>query len=130
VTVNDSLVGLDAVQSAEENGDLNLIPSRNGFKILIQKGGERQAFRIQIVDLNAICLTEVNSHPVVYDEKSTKGFVRSGKTNGDSFHRRWEFKLSTNEQGKEHGRISRNETPTHQGKNACPRCGRFRRKKR
>ena len=73
VTVNDRLVNLRAVRDAEEKGQLTLIPSRGGFKITIEKNAERQTFRVQTLDFDAICLTDTDTAPVIYDERFEKG---------------------------------------------------------
>ncbi len=72
VTVNDRLVTLRTVKDAEEKGQLTLIPSRGGFKITIEKKAERQTFRVQVLDVDAICLTEMDTAPVIYDERFRK----------------------------------------------------------
>jgi len=72
VTVNDRLVTLRTVKDAEEKGQLTLIPSRGGFKITIEKKAERQMFRVQVLDFDAICLTDINAAPVIYDERFRK----------------------------------------------------------
>jgi hypothetical protein len=73
VTVNDRLVTLRTVRDAEEKGQLTLIPSRGGFRITIEKKDERQTFRVQNLDVDAICLTDVDAAPVIYDERFKSG---------------------------------------------------------
>jgi hypothetical protein len=78
VTVNDRLANLRAVKNAEEKGELTLIPSRNGFKMTIEKKGERQTFRVQILDVGVICLTDSDTGPVIFDERFKTGFFKPG----------------------------------------------------
>jgi hypothetical protein len=78
VTINDRLANLRAVKAAEEKGELTLIPSRNGFKMTIEKNAERQTFRVQILDVGAICLTDIDAAPVIYDERFKTGYFKSG----------------------------------------------------
>jgi hypothetical protein len=78
VTVNDRLATLRSVKVAEEKGELTLIPSRNGFKMTIEKKGERQTFRVQILDVGAICVTDIDTPPVIYDERFKTGFFKPG----------------------------------------------------
>jgi hypothetical protein len=77
VTVNDRLVNLRAVKDAEEKGQHTLIQSRGGFRITIEKKAERQTFRVQTLDVNAICLTDIDTAPVIYDERFKTGFFKS-----------------------------------------------------
>jgi hypothetical protein len=77
VTVNDRKVNLRTVKDAEEKGQLTLIPSRGGFRITIEKKAERQAFRVQTLDVNAICVTDIDTAPVIYDERFKTGFLKS-----------------------------------------------------
>jgi hypothetical protein len=77
VTVNDRLVNLRTVKDAEEKGQLTLIPSRGGFKINIEKNTESQTFRVQVLDVNAICLTDIETAPVIYDERFKTGSFKS-----------------------------------------------------
>jgi hypothetical protein len=77
VTVNDRLVNLRAVKDAEEKGQLTLMPSRGGFRITIEKNGERQTFRVQTLDVDAICLTDIDAPPVIYDERFKTGSFKS-----------------------------------------------------
>ena len=83
VTVNDRLATLTAVKGAEEKGQLTLIPSRGGFKIGIEKGAEHQTFRLQIVDVGVICLTDTDTPPVTIDERFKPGSFRPGEANRD-----------------------------------------------
>ncbi len=83
VTVNDRLADLRTVKAAEEKGQHTLIPSRNGFKITVEKNAERQTFRLQILDTGVICLTDVDTIPVIYDERFKTGFFRPGEANRD-----------------------------------------------
>jgi hypothetical protein len=80
VTVNDRMVDLRTVKDAEEKGQLTLIPSRGGFKITIEKNAETQTFRVQVLDVDAICLTDIDTPPVIYDERFKTGFFKSGKS--------------------------------------------------
>jgi hypothetical protein len=77
VTVNDRLVNLRAVRDAEEKGQLTLMPSRGGFRVTIEKKAERQTFRVQVLDVDAICLTDMDAPPVIYDERFKPGSFKS-----------------------------------------------------
>ncbi|MCX6132972.1 MAG: hypothetical protein NTU47_04070 [Ignavibacteriales bacterium] len=81
VTVNEKYVGVQALRFAEENGDLDNLPMRNGVLIHVQKGSERQGFRLHFLDLDAICFTDVDTPPVIYNPEFTTGFYKSGATN-------------------------------------------------
>ncbi len=78
VTVNDRLATLRAVKTAEEKGELTLVPSRNGFKVDIEKNAERQTFRLQILDVGVICLTDIDTPPLIYDERFKTGAFKPG----------------------------------------------------
>jgi hypothetical protein len=81
VTVNNKYIGSEALLVAEDNGELDLIPKRNGVTIRIEKNNVAQTFRIQFLDVDAICITEMNTAPVMYDPDTTIGFYKSGETN-------------------------------------------------
>ncbi len=81
VTVNVKFSGTKALLAAEENGDLVNLPMRNGVIIQIKKGEEQQSFRMHFLDIDAICFTDVDTPPVVYDPDFTTGFYKSGATN-------------------------------------------------
>ncbi len=83
VTVNDRVATLRAVKAAEDKGQLTLIPSRGGFKMVIEKGAERQTFRLQILDVGVICLTDIDTPPVTLDERFKPGSFRPGEANRD-----------------------------------------------
>jgi len=81
ITVADKHCGSAALLEAEENGDLNLIPKANGVRMDLEKNGEQQSFRIQFLDVDAICITDIETLPVIYDPKYTTGFYKAGEIN-------------------------------------------------
>jgi len=81
VTINDKYEGSQALLQAEERNELNLIPLRNGVTFKISNASEMQSFRLQFLDVDAVCITDVDSPPVIYDPEETIGFYKSGRTN-------------------------------------------------
>jgi hypothetical protein len=81
VTIGDKYDGSRALLEADERDELNLIPLRNGVKFKIAANKEVQTFRLQLLDVDTVCFTDVDSPPVIYDPEATIGFFKSGKTN-------------------------------------------------
>jgi hypothetical protein len=71
VTIAGKYGGFEELEKADENGELTFLPTRNGVIFEIQKEDERQQFRVHLLDLDVVCLTSVQSHPVIFDPKFT-----------------------------------------------------------
>ncbi len=81
VRVNERYEGSAALIAADERGELNDVPSSNGYVIKISKNNASQVFRIHILDNDDICVSSVDTSPVMYNPEFTTRFFRSGKTN-------------------------------------------------
>jgi hypothetical protein len=81
VTINDKFSGMKDLIAAEENGDLDTLPMRNGVSIRVKKAEKEQTFRIHLLDIDAICFTDVDTPPVIYNPDFTTGLYKSGATN-------------------------------------------------
>ncbi len=53
--------------AADEAGELDRLPVGIGTSIKVQKKGEIQSFLLHFLDLDAICLADLNSPPVIYN---------------------------------------------------------------
>jgi len=81
VLVTDKYNGSKALWDAEAKGELDNLPMRNGIVILAKKGTEEQRFRIHFLDNDALCFTDIDTPPVIYNPDFTTGFYESGVTN-------------------------------------------------
>lgn len=81
VTINNKYTGSEVLLKAEENGELNLIPLKNGVKVTVMKDKQSQSFRVQFLDVDAVCFVDVDSPPVIYDPEFTTGLYGPSKTN-------------------------------------------------
>jgi hypothetical protein len=81
VTVNEKYQWSEALMTADKEGELDLIPKQNGVLISIEKNGSRESFRVQFLDVDAICFTDTDTAPLMYNPEFTTGFFRSGKSN-------------------------------------------------
>lgn len=70
--------GSQSLISADEAGELERLPVGIGVEMNVEKGGEIQSFRLHFLDLDAVCLTDLNSPPVIHDPKFTIDEFRSG----------------------------------------------------
>lgn len=81
VKVNNKYSGSDEIIEAEERGELEHLPMRNGVVLQLERDDERQSYRMQFLDVDSICITSVDSLPVIYDPEFTSGFFKSKKSN-------------------------------------------------
>jgi hypothetical protein len=81
VTLNKKYHGSRELTEAEGNGDLQYLPMQNGILIEIKKGKEKQSFRLQMLDLDSVCITSLDSHPVIYNPEFTTEFYKSKRQN-------------------------------------------------
>ena len=81
VKVGDKYSGSAALIEAEGNGELELLPMNNGVVIQMKRNNEEQRFRIHFLDIDAICFTEVDSLPIIFNPQYTTGSLHSGKNN-------------------------------------------------
>lgn len=81
VYVNDKYEGSASLIAAEEQGALSGVPSSNGYKIQIVRDSDCQSFRVHLLDVDEICISSVETSPVVYNPEFTTRFFESGGTN-------------------------------------------------
>ncbi len=81
VTVADKYNSSVELCSAEENGDLKYLTTKNGVKIKINNKNEMQEFRIHFLDIDVIAITEIESLPIKFDEDETTDYYKKGRVN-------------------------------------------------
>jgi hypothetical protein len=81
VIINKKYKGSKGLFELDEQGDLTTALGKNGVHLSINKGKDKQEFRMHFLDLDAVCFTKLDSHPVIYDQEYTTGFYKSGKNN-------------------------------------------------
>jgi hypothetical protein len=81
VTIEDKFKGSVELIEAEEKGELNKLPMVRGVVVSILKGKENQIFRIQFLDIDSICITDLDCPPLIINLDHTIKFYKSGENN-------------------------------------------------
>ncbi len=79
--VNKMYNGSQTLIAMEEVGDLGKIIGSNGAILTINKDHTEQSFRVQFLDIDAICFTETECPSVIFNPDKTIGFFKSGRVN-------------------------------------------------
>lgn len=73
VTVGRKYRGFQALAVVVENNEVDSLELGLGVVVELERGEEKEAFRLQFLDLDAVGITDVESPPIVYDPRFTIG---------------------------------------------------------
>ena len=81
LTVNDKYRGYDSLVQAEEEGYLENLLSRNGVILKLEKDKEVQVLRMHFLDIDAVCFSDADTLPVIFDPQFTTEPHKTGEMN-------------------------------------------------
>ena len=71
VVVDSRYHGSQELISADERGELSRLPVGIGINFHIRKEFEEETFKLHLLDLDAVAVTDIESPPVIYNPEFT-----------------------------------------------------------